>query len=308
MAPSVRLDVPVSERMRMLFALKHDAAVQGDAEKEPAEAVCAAMAALTQYLEQDPSVLVRHEAAYVLGQSRNPLALPILEKVLQDGREHPMVRHEAAEAMGAIGDDSSLDVLRRFCEDEAMEVAQTCQLAIRTITESKENSEAGVVVSHGYTSVDPARGRAHGRSTSELGHRLMDASLSMFERYEAMFALRNRGGKEAVLALAQGLDRTKESSALFRHEIAYVFGQMQDPESCEALESTLKDLGENEMVRHEAAEALGSISTERCRMVLSEFLKDSADVVRESCEVALDIADYNNSDAFDYAIASSAGR
>lgn len=54
------------------------------------------------------------------------------------------------------------------------------------------------------------------------------------------------------------------------------------------------------MVRHEAAEALGSVGTAECEEFLRDFLKDEADVVRESCEVALDITDYNTSDALHY--------
>lgn len=41
-----------------------------------------------------------------------------------------------------------------------------------------------------------------------------------------MFALRNRGGGEAVEAL--GSSFSSASSALLKHEVAYVLGQMQD--------------------------------------------------------------------------------
>ena len=45
------------------------------------------------------------------------------------------------------------------------------------------------------------------------------------------------------------------------------------------------------MVRHEAAEALGSIATPECLPILKEWKerKDSPIVVRQSCEVALDM-------------------
>jgi deoxyhypusine monooxygenase len=45
------------------------------------------------------------------------------------------------------------------------------------------------------------------------------------------------------------------------------------------------------MVRHEAAEALGGIATDECFPILQEFAKrmDVPRVVRESCEVALDM-------------------
>lgn len=55
------------------------------------------------------------------------------------------------------------------------------------------------------------------------------------------------------------------------------------------------------MVRHECAEALGAIATDECRSILEKYLKDQERVVRESCEVALDMCDYENSEEFQYA-------
>lgn len=55
------------------------------------------------------------------------------------------------------------------------------------------------------------------------------------------------------------------------------------------------------MVRHECAETLGAIGTETCQKTLREFLNDPERVVRESCEVALDISEYDNSNEFQYA-------
>ena len=55
------------------------------------------------------------------------------------------------------------------------------------------------------------------------------------------------------------------------------------------------------MVRHECAEALGSIATPEAMGVLHEFLSDQERVVRESCVVALDMSEYENSGQFQYA-------
>ncbi len=120
----------------------------------------------------------------------------------------------------------------------------------------------------------------------------------MFERYRAMFALRNNGNEESILALCCGL---KCKSALFRHEIAYVLGQIQSPLSINALRENLEDISENHMVRHECAEALGSCGTNECVEILNKYLTDKEIVVKESCEVALDITDYEKSNEFQYA-------
>lgn len=54
-----------------------------------------------------------------------------------------------------------------------------------------------------YCSVDPAP-PAMKKSVPELRQALLNESLPLFERYRAMFALRNLGSEEAVLALAAG--------------------------------------------------------------------------------------------------------
>lgn len=74
--------------------------------------------------------------------------------------------------------------------------------------------------------------------------------------------------------------------------VAYVFGQLQHPASVPALTECLENKDEVHMVRHEAAEALGSIATPEVLQVLEGFKKDEETVVRESCEVALDMYEY----------------
>ena len=42
----------------------------------------------------DPSVLLKHELAYCLGQLKDTAALPILESVLRNKSQEAIVRHE----------------------------------------------------------------------------------------------------------------------------------------------------------------------------------------------------------------------
>ncbi len=119
----------------------------------------------------------------------------------------------------------------------------------------------------------------------------------MFQRMRAVFALRNVGGAAAVDALASAF---LDSSALLRHELAYVLGQMGDAHALPYLVKVLATEDEHVMVRHEAAEALGAIGDERGRPVLERFLQDPNPEVSESCEVALDLLDWVNSESMDY--------
>ncbi|CAK4463033.1 unnamed protein product [Aphanomyces euteiches] len=236
------------------------------------------------------SELMRHELAYVIGQFQNADACPTLESIVADTEDDCMVRHEAAEALGAIGDSSSIDILERFAQDPAPEVAETCALALRLVKyKNTDHAEEGEMDRNPYLSVDPAPAMDKTKSTQELKEILLDSSRSMFDRYRAMFSLRNRNTEEAALALAAAFN---DSSALFRHEIAYVMGQMVNPVTIPSLKEVLVNESEHRMVRHEAAEALGAIGTPECEEILQVYLKDSQQVVRESCEVALDIIDY----------------
>jgi len=115
-----------------------------------------------------------------------------------------------------------------------------------------------------------------------------------------MFALRNIGTPAAVDALAAGFS---DDSALFKHEIAFVFGQLLSTHSVPSLLAVLQNPHESDMVRHEAAEALGGIATPEVLPYLKEWMQrpDAPRVVRESCQVAIDMWEYENSGEFQYA-------
>ncbi|KFU93973.1 Deoxyhypusine hydroxylase, partial [Chaetura pelagica] len=106
---------------------------------------------------------------------------------------------------------------------------------------------------------------------AELRRALLDESRPLFERYRAMFALRNLGGPAAALALAEGL---RAGSALFRHEIGYVLGQLQHEACVPQLTAWPRSRSESPMVRHECAEALGAIARPSCLETLRAFAQD----------------------------------
>ncbi len=137
-----------------------------------------------------------------------------------------------------------------------------------------------------YLSVDPAPAAPLSTPTPELRRLLLDEHAPIFKRYIALFALRNKGGREEVRldadeicisiigcldgglphltggkmpqSLARFLlragvgavllrvcllcqvaaleDSLRGRSALLKHEVAYVLGQVQDPAAIDALE------------------------------------------------------------------------
>ncbi|KAF7196724.1 Deoxyhypusine hydroxylase [Pseudocercospora fuligena] len=297
--------VALAKRFRALFSLKHLAS-QTPPTPQTIPAIEAIAAAFTS-----PSALLKHELAYCLGQSGKPEAIPFLRAVIQDRNEDAMCRHEAAEAIGALGDQTSLDLLKERRDDQTEEevVRETCEIAIERIEwEFSEARKAEKLRRSDFSSIDPAPPSEEQSSVDidDLQRKLMDPSLPLFKRYRAMFALRDLASPPdlptavpAINALATGF---KDSSALFRHEIAFVFGQLSHPASIPALTECLGDLKEASMVRHEAAEALGSLGEEEgVEETLKRFLDDPEQVVRDSIVVALDMAEYEKSGQMDYA-------
>jgi len=147
-----------------------------------------------------------------------------------------------------------------------------------------------------FDSVDPAPPSSE-RSVADLRTVLCNEDEKMFQRMRALFALRNIGGKDSVDALAAAYE---SKSALLKHEIAYVMGQMQDPHAVPHLIERLEDAEEDVMVRHEAAEALGAIGDRAALDVLERFVDDDEVVIAESCEVALDLLEWVASRRLDY--------
>ena len=147
-----------------------------------------------------------------------------------------------------------------------------------------------------FDSVDPAPPSSE-RSVADLRTVLCNEDEKMFQRMRALFALRNIGGKDSVDAIAAAYE---SKSALLKHEIAYVMGQMQDPHAVPHLIERLEDAEEDVMVRHEAAEALGAIGDRTALEVLERFVDDDEVVIAESCEVALDLLEWVASKRLDY--------
>ncbi|KAI8523008.1 hypothetical protein RHMOL_Rhmol13G0041200 [Rhododendron molle] len=252
---------PISERFRALFSLRN---LRGP---RPRTALIAAT--------RDASNLLAHEAAFALGQMQDSDA--------------------AAEALGAIGSDTNVPPLKKsLTSDPAQEVRETCELALSRIEQLK-NVQCGDGVTMAelspFLSVDPAA-PASCSSVDELREVLLDEKKSMYQRYSALFALRNHGGDKSIAAI---IDSLGAKSALLRHEVAYVLGQLQNKTASAALSMILRDINEHPMVRHEAAEALGSIADDQCVALLEEFAKDSEPIVSESCEVALSMLEFERS-------------
>ena len=169
---------------------------------------------------------------------------------------------------------------------------------MRWVAERDAAGDAGAAArdrNNPYASVDPAPAARVilKEEIPAFAAALLDTTLPLFDRYKAMFSLRNaaeRAPRAAVLALCAGFG---DASPLFRHEIAYVLGQLAHDAAVPALKARTADAAEHDMVRHEAAEALGAIGTGECVDFLAAYTgADVPTMLRESAEVARDVVDY----------------
>jgi deoxyhypusine monooxygenase len=291
--------------------------------------------------------MVRHEAAEALGAiagadgESGGGAAEVVKKEEEEEKDDKAAAAATATAATAVTAAAEVEaacraLLKEHLNDACEEVRETCELALARIEyverererrrreakkdeeeEGKDDKEAKAAAAPAgessfqespYFSVDPTPALPSTTPLPLLESLLMDPKKPMFERYQALFALRNRGGPDSVGVLCRAL--RESASALLKHEVAYVLGQMQSPASVRALHASLADVSEHPMVRHEAAEALGAVAMggeeeatrgeeEEATEALRRFSQDAEPIVAESCAVALDVA--ARAKAFEYA-------
>ena len=276
------------------------------------------VAAITGLLKSDtPSILLRHEACYVLGQTGCADAIPLLREIVASDAEHEITRHEAVEALGALNDCGCVELLETVksnCSADEIPLRETCELALGRIADSLapgENKKSD------FNTVDPVTVDAATLATlsekniDELRTKMLDSEVSLADKYAALFALRSikdavnpaDSSMEACKAIAHVM-RHEKTSALFRHELAFVIAQLAfgkpDAALIDLVASCFQNSAEHCMVRHEAAVALGSIGGERSKEVLAEFVQSHTvnpanreeTIVYESCLVSLESLKY----------------
>lgn len=261
----------ISLKMRNLFYLR--------SLQSPHASLC-----IQKCLSRD-SVLLDHEVAYVLGQMKQPNSVDFLLEIAKDHSINDIVRHEAIEALGNFEDPGFAEHIKVYLAENNPIIRESAALALKKLQDGSENqNKIGR-----FGSRDPAY-PFEGEFNEAV--RLFSSD-SIMDKYRAIFYFRDLNNKESVEMLAKGFD---DPSELLRHEIAYVFGQMQNELATDALIKVLDNANEKDIVRHEAAEALGNIGTERCTDALEKYLNSDIKILRESAEVGLGISAFADRD------------
>jgi deoxyhypusine monooxygenase len=92
----------------------------------------------------------------------------------------------------------------------------------------------------------------------------------LFERYRALFTLREINTEEAVIAICQCLkpENSRTCSELLKHEVAFVLGQMEDvfKPAVPFLLECVENPDEAPIVRHEVLICLGMNMDDKTRI------------------------------------------
>ena len=91
-----------------------------------------AVDSISRVLENDKNALVRHEAAFSLGQLGYPAATAALSNAVKSDPSY-FVRHEAAIALGVIGSEDARETLNEALKDESEEVRESAIIALANI-------------------------------------------------------------------------------------------------------------------------------------------------------------------------------
>jgi HEAT repeat protein len=91
-----------------------------------------AVDSISRVLENDKNALVRHEAAFSLGQLGYTAAKAALSNAVKSDPSD-FVRHEAAIALGVIGSEDARETLNEALKDESEEVRESAIIALANL-------------------------------------------------------------------------------------------------------------------------------------------------------------------------------
>lgn len=260
------------------------------------------------FLMEPKSDLIRHEICYVFGQMvSNEKNIQEIEKFCNEEifnypeKWASIVLHEAAEALGNISDNNNLELLKRFSNYKDDIIKETCLLSIENVewlNKTEQGKTEGLDRESDcrmYNSNDPAPPFNYKKDSKYADMNYLRELLfgeDLFNKYRVLFTLRNIASAEAIDLMSECF--SDKFTALFKHEVAFVLGQMAKTakKALSKLELVLQDENESNIVRHETALALGELS--ETKELLDKYSSHEDLLVAESCIFATDFVDFWN--------------
>lgn len=218
-------------------------------------------------LKNDPCELVRHEAAFALGECISDKSIEVLKEVFEKDNSI-VVKHECLMSLGTIGNKEDLEFIKKHLENPLFEVSCSARIAMDRIIQ-EEDFENEV------------------EANIELYiKRLLDfKSTTQNDRIQILFQLMNIADEKSIDAIYECL--IKDPCRVVRHEAGFVLGEIGTEKAVNYLISAIEN--ENTaIVIHECLFALGTTGNESSLEFIEKYLNHENYVISESAKIAID--------------------
>jgi deoxyhypusine monooxygenase len=226
---------------------------------------------ISEILFSDKCELVRHEAAFCLGELNFEESRKSLIKSLKI-EQSPVVIHECLVALGIIGKKDDIDLMKKFISNKSPIIKNSAIIGIERIKQNyffdkKENE---------------TREEFKKRLIS-----LIENTKNLNDFIQITFKLMTFEDEESVKNLFKIYNKT--NCPIVKHEVAFCLGEMRTELAKKTLFEIL-DIEKDPVVLHEALFALGTykkLSEEEIK-ILNKFKEHKDYIVSESANIALD--------------------
>ncbi|MCE7733727.1 MAG: HEAT repeat domain-containing protein [Candidatus Heimdallarchaeota archaeon] len=214
-------------------------------------------------LMNDPSPVVRHEAAYIFGEIEDRSCSEFLINAIQNDNNRFVV-HEALLALSNRGEAKTKFIIKKQINNSDSDIADTAQISLERL-EMKLND--------------------HKITLEEASEYLLDLNRKMEERIQSSFILMEEGSINSLNILIKAYHQ--EPNAIVKHEIIFSLGESASQKAAEILATgILNDV--NDFVIHETLLALSTLGFKNYCSIIQEFVNHPSLEVSESAEIALE--------------------
>ncbi len=222
---------------------------------------------IIKVLQNDPNQIVRHEAAYCIGEFTEKKfhnAVDALIEAIETDKSE-IVKHEAMLALGNLGDDGGMKALIGFIDHNNSNLRITAEISLERLIMRRQKESIL-------------------NENLPLSHIILDLDTMREYRIQASFELLKIGGEQELEVLLKALHQ--ETCPIVKHEIIFSLGEMVSSDIIPALIDVLgKD--SNPFVIHESLLSLANLGGENHKRIIEKYLGHDNKIISETAEIAL---------------------
>lgn len=217
-------------------------------------------------MKNHPCELVRHEAAFCLGEMASEQAISVLKECYEKDKSL-VVKHECLMSLGTIGREEDLDFVSDKISHVEFEVK--CSAII---------SRDRILQTNFFDDILEKR--------DEYERMLFDyKNTSQNDRIQILFKLMTIGDDRAIEIIYESL--LNDPCRVVRHEGAFTLGEFKNKKATEFLMDAISK-EKTGIVKHEGLFAIGTTGDKDCLNFVKKYLDDEEYIVRESAQIAVD--------------------